>query len=48
MGVLELILGILLFLFLLNLVTSVIPIPRGIGGTLVVILIGILLWRLVF
>ncbi len=48
MSILELILGILLFLFLANFVLAVVPIPRGIGGIIVVILLLLLIWRLVF
>jgi hypothetical protein len=48
MGILELILGIILVIFLSNLVLNFIPIPRGIGGTIVAIIIIILIWQLVF
>lgn len=48
MGLLEIIIGILLFVFLVNFVFSFIPIPNGIAGTIVAILIIILIWRLVF
>ncbi len=48
MGILELILGILLFLFLANFILALVPIPRGLGGTVVAILILVLIWRLVF
>jgi hypothetical protein len=48
MGILEIILGLLLFVILVNFVFSFVPIPNGIAGTLVAILIIILLWRLVF
>jgi hypothetical protein len=48
MGLLELIIGILLFVFLVNLVFSFVPIPRGIAGTIVALLIIVLIWRMVF
>jgi hypothetical protein len=48
MGILELILGILLFVLLANIVFSFIPIPRGILGTIIAILILYFIWRLVF
>ncbi len=48
MGILEFLLGILLFIFLVQLVFSLVPIPRGIVGTIIGILIIIILWRLVF
>jgi hypothetical protein len=48
MGILELILAILLFLFIVNLFLAFVPVPRGIGGAIVVVLVMILAWRLVF
>lgn len=48
MGILELIVGILLFLFLANLFVSLIPIPRGVSGTIVTLLLIILAWKLIF
>jgi len=48
MGILELIIGLVLFFFLLNLAFAFIPIPRGIGGLLIALLIILLIWRLVF
>lgn len=48
MGILELIIGLLVFALLANFVLALVPIPRGLAGTLVAILILILLWRLVF
>lgn len=46
MGILEIILGVLVFLFLLNLIIALIPIPRSIGGIIVLILAVFLLIRL--
>lgn len=48
MGILEVILGVLLFMLLANFVFALVPIPRGIAGTIVALLILYLLWRLVF
>lgn len=48
MGILELIIGIILFILILNLLFAVVPIPRGIGGALVVIVLIILVWIIVF
>lgn len=48
MGLLEFLIGLLLFLFLVELVFSLVPIPRGITGTVVAILLIVLIWRLVF
>ncbi len=48
MGILELLLGLLLVGFLANLVFSFVPIPRGIGGTIIALLIIVFIWRLVF
>jgi len=48
MGILELIVGILLFLLILNLILALVPIPRGIAGTIVVILLIVLVWSVVF
>ena len=45
---LELIIGIIIFVLLANIVFSFVPIPRGIVGTIVAILILFILWRLVF
>lgn len=45
---LELILGIIIFVLLANIVFSFVPVPRGILGTIVAVLILIVLWRLVF
>jgi hypothetical protein len=46
--ILELIIGLILFVLILNIVFSFVPIPRGILGTLVALLIVFLVWRLVF
>lgn len=46
MGLFELIIGILIFLFLVNLILAFIPIPRGIGGAIVIILVILLVLRL--
>lgn len=48
MGLLELILGLLLFLLVANLFLSLIPLPRGIVGTIIAIIVVFLVWRLVF
>ncbi len=48
MGIIELIIGILIFLFLANFFLAVVPIPRGIAGTVVTLLILYLLWSIVF
>jgi len=48
MGILELIVGLLIFLLIANVFLSLIPIPRGIAGTLITILILVVIWRLVF
>lgn len=45
---LELIIGIIIFVLLANIVFSFVPIPRGIVGTIVAILILFIIWRLVF
>lgn len=45
---LELIIGIVIFVLLANIVFSFVPIPRGIVGTIVAILILVIIWRLVF
>lgn len=46
MGALELIIGIVIFLVLVNLILAFIPIPRGIGGAIIVILVILLVLRL--
>lgn len=46
MGILELIIGIIIFLFLVNLILAFIPVPRGIGGAIVIILVIFLVLRL--
>lgn len=48
MGILELILGLIAFILLANIFLALIPIPRGLAGTLIAILILIVAWRLVF
>jgi len=45
---LDLIIGIIIFVLLANIVFSFVPIPRGVVGTIVAILILFVLWRLVF
>lgn len=45
---LSLILGLLIFLVLANFFLEVVPIPRGIAGTVVVLLILVLTWQMVF
>lgn len=46
MGLLELIVGILIFLFLVNIFWALIPIPRSAGGAIVLILVVLLVLRL--
>ena len=46
MGILELIIGIVIFLFVVNLILAFIPVPRGIGGAIVIILVIFLVLRL--
>lgn len=46
MGILELIFGVLIFLFLINLFMALIPIPRSIGGVIVLVLVVLLILRL--
>jgi len=48
MGILELILGLILFVLIADIFFSFVPVPRGILGTLVAIVVLILIWRLVF
>lgn len=48
MGILELIVGLIIFLLLINIVFALVPIPRGIGGFIIALLILVLIWRLVF
>lgn len=48
MGILELILGLLIFMLLANFVIGVVPIPRGLLGTIITLLILVLIWQLVF
>lgn len=48
MGILEFIVGLLLFLLVSNIFLALIPIPRGIAGTLITILVLVLVWRWVF
>jgi len=48
MGIIELIVGILIFLLISNIFLSLIPMPRGIAGSLVTLLILYFVWKLVF
>lgn len=48
MGIIEFIIGLFIFLLLANIFLSLIPIPRGIAGTVVAILVLYLVWSLVF
>lgn len=48
MGIIELIIGIIIFLLLANVFLSLVPIPRGIAGTVITLLILYLVWTLVF
>lgn len=45
MGILELIIGIAIFLILVNLILAFLPIPRGIGGAIVIVLVILLVLR---
>lgn len=47
-GILEFLLGLLLFALIADLFLSLIPLPRGILGTIIAIVVLILVWRLVF
>ena len=48
MGILELIIAVIVFLVIANIVLALVPVPKGIAGVIVVLLILFLLWRLVF
>jgi hypothetical protein len=48
MGILELIIGLVLFVLIANIFFSFIPIPRNILGTIIALLILLFIWRLVF
>lgn len=48
MGILELIVGLLIFILLANIFLSLAPIPRGIAGTLVALLLLYLAWSIIF
>lgn len=48
MFILEFIFGLLLFVLVANLFLALIPIPRGIAGTLVTLLVLFFVWRLIF
>lgn len=48
MGILELIIGLILVVLIANLVFAFVPIPRGILGTLIALLIIFMIFRLVF
>ncbi len=48
MGIIELIIGLIIFFLLANIVLSLVPIPRGIAGTIITLLVLYLLWTLVF
>jgi len=48
MGLVEFIIGLLIFLVLADIAFSFIPIPRNILGTIAAILILLFIWRLVF
>jgi len=45
---LELVIGIIIFVLLANIVFSFVPLPRGIVGTIIAILILFVIFRLVF
>lgn len=46
MGIIELIFGILIILFLVNLFWALIPVPKSAGGAIVLVLIVLLVLRL--
>lgn len=48
MGIIELIVGLLIFLLIANIFLALIPIPRGIAGTIITVLVLIFIWQLVF
>lgn len=48
MNIVQFLIGLLLFLLIANIFLELIPIPRGIAGTIVAILIVIFAWQLVF
>ncbi len=48
MGLLEALIGLFLFVLVLNIVFSFVPVPNNIGGAIIAILIIVLVWRLVF
>jgi hypothetical protein len=47
MGLIELIIAVIIFLIIANIVLALIPIPNGIAGVIVVLVL-FLLWRLFF
>lgn len=46
MGILEAILGIIIFLIVINLIWALIPIPRSVGGLIVLVLVILLVARI--
>lgn len=48
MGILELLLGLLLFVIVANIVFSFVPIPNNIAGSILALIILVLVWRLLF
>lgn len=48
MVIINFILGLLLFLLIANIFLSLVPIPKGLLGTLIAILIVAFAWQLVF
>ncbi len=48
MGILELILGLILFVIIANIFFSFIPIPNNIVGTIIAVIVLVMIWRLVF
>lgn len=48
MGIIEFIVGLLLVLLIANIFLAIVPIPRGIAGTLIGLLILYLAWSIVF
>lgn len=48
MGIIEIILGLLLFALIANIFLSLIPIPNNIVGIIIAIIIVLFAWRLIF
>ena len=48
MGIIELILGLLLVVLIANIFLALVPIPQGIAGTIIALLLVYLAWSIVF